>query len=217
MSWLRHHAQAAPAGHWDELRDRFGAVQPTADELTQPPGQLWEDFMARLGPDGLASLKPRMANLRQQVRDNGITYNVYANAEQPQRPWALDLFPLIVSTRHWAQIERGVLQRMALLEHIMADAYGPQTLVAKGLLPAALVQGHPAYLHAMHGAAPVGGHYLSLAAFDLARGPDGLWWLLSQRTQAPSGLGYLLENRLIISRLFPEAFEGLPVQRLAAT
>jgi uncharacterized circularly permuted ATP-grasp superfamily protein/uncharacterized alpha-E superfamily protein len=217
MSWLRQHAQAAPDGHWDELRDRFGAVQPTADELTQPPGQLWEDFMARLGPEGLASLNPRMANLRRQVRDNGITYNVYANAEQPQRPWALDLFPLIVSTRHWAQIERGVLQRMALLEHIMADAYGPQTLVAKGLLPAALVQGHPAYLHAMHGAAPVGGHYLSLAAFDLARGPDGLWWLLSQRTQAPSGLGYLLENRLIISRLFPEAFEGLPVQRLAAT
>ncbi|MBD8050736.1 circularly permuted type 2 ATP-grasp protein [Limnohabitans radicicola] len=217
MSWLRQHAQAAPAGHWDELRDRVDAIAPTADELSQPPGQLWEDFMARLGPEGLASLNPRMANLRRQVRDNGITYNVYANAEQPQRPWALDLFPLIISTRHWAQIERGVLQRMALLEHIMADAYGPQTLVAKGLLPAALVQGHPGYLHAMHGAAPVGGHYLSLAAFDLARGPDGLWWLMSQRTQAPSGLGYLLENRLIISRLFPEAFDQLPVQRLAAT
>ena len=213
MSWLRTHAQTAPAGHWDELRNRLSA----AAHEGHPPGLLWSDFIERLGPEGLAGLNQRMANLRRQVHDNGITYNVYAQTDQPQRPWALDLFPLMIGAEAWQQIERGVRQRMALLEHIMADAYGPQTLVARGLLPAALVQGHPGYLHPMHGVAPVGGHYLSLAAFDLARGPDGLWWLLSQRTQAPSGLGYLLENRLIVSRLFPEAFESLPVQRLAAT
>ena len=213
MSWLRDHAQAAPEGHWDELRNRLSAAAPEG----HPPGLLWSDFIERLGPEGLAGLNQRMANLRRQVHDNGITYNVYAQTDQPQRPWALDLFPLMIGAEAWQQIERGVRQRMALLEHIMADAYGPQSLVARGLLPAALVQGHPGYLHPMHGVAPVGGHYLSLAAFDLARGPDGLWWLLSQRTQAPSGLGYLLENRLIVSRLFPEAFESLPVQRLAAT
>ncbi len=213
MSWLRTHAQTAPAGHWDELRNRLSA----AAHEGHPPGLLWSDFIERLGPEGLAGLNQRMANLRRQVHDNGITYNVYAQTDQPQRPWALDLFPLMIGAEAWQQIERSVRQRMALLEHIMADAYGPQTLVARGLLPAALVQGHPGYLHPMHGVAPVGGHYLSLAAFDLARGPDGLWWLLSQRTQAPSGLGYLLENRLIVSRLFPEAFESLPVQRLAAT
>ncbi len=213
MRWLSMHAQSAPVGHWDELRNRLSA----AAEPAHPPGLLWSDFMARLGPEGLAGLNQRMANLRRQVRDNGITYNVYAQSDAPQRPWALDLFPLMIGAQAWEQIERGVRQRMALLEHIMQDAYGPQSLVARGLLPAALVQGHPGYLHALHGAAAVGGHYLSLAAFDLARGPDGLWWLLSQRTQAPSGLGYLLENRLIVSRLFPEAFESLPVQRLAAT
>jgi uncharacterized circularly permuted ATP-grasp superfamily protein/uncharacterized alpha-E superfamily protein len=212
MSWLRSHAQAAPEGHWDELRNRLSAASDGA-----PPGLLWDDFIRQLGPEGLSGLNARMANLRRQVHDNGITYNVYAQTDQPQRPWALDLFPLMIGAEAWQQIERGVRQRMALLEHIMADAYGPQTLVARGLLPAALVQGHPGYLHPMHGVAPVGGHYLSLAAFDLARGPDGLWWLLSQRTQAPSGLGYLLENRLIVSRLFPEAFESLAVQRLAAT
>ncbi len=213
MSWLRLHAQRAPAGHWDELRNRLS----TEGDAAHPPGLLWSDLLARLGPDGLNSLNQRMVSQRRQVHDNGITYNVYAQAEQPQRPWALDLFPLMIGAQAWQQIERGVRQRMALLEHIMADAYGPQQLLACGLLPAALVQGHPGYLHPMHGVAPVGGHYLSLAAFDLARGPDGLWWLLSQRTQAPSGLGYLLENRLIVSRLFPEAFEALPVQRLAAT
>ncbi len=213
MSWLRQHAQAAPEGHWDELRNHLveAQVDPSG------PAGLWADFIDKLGPEGLAGLNPRMANLRRQVHDNGITYNVYAQTDQPQRPWALDLFPLMIGAQAWQQIEQGVRQRMQLLEHIMQDAYGPQSLVARGLLPAALVQGHPGYLHPMHGVAPVGGRYLSLAAFDLARGPDGLWWLLSQRTQAPSGLGYLLENRLIVSRLFPEAFESLPVQRLAAT
>jgi len=213
MNWLRDHAQAAPRGHWDELRNRLSGVSQEA----HPPGLLWTEFIDHLGPDGLSGLNSRMASLRRQVRDNGITYNIYAHYDQPQRPWALDLFPLLISAEAWEQVEQGVRQRMQLLEHIMQDAYGPQTLLARGLLPAALVQGHPGYLHAMHGAPPVGGHYLSLAAFDLARGPDGLWWLMSQRTQAPSGLGYLLENRLIISRLFPEAFEALPVQRLAAT
>ncbi len=158
-----------------------------------------------------------MNQLQRQVHDNGISYNVYADTDRPQRPWSLDLFPLMVDALSWQQIESGVLQRMRLLEHIMADTYGPQNLLAQGQLPAALVQGHPGYLHAMQGVPPVGGQYLSLAAFDLARGPDGCWWLLSQRTQAPSGLGYLLENRQIISRQFPQAFENMPVQRLADT
>jgi len=217
MNWLAHQALAAPAGHWDELR---GLTIPPASEEPKDQAQMseaWQTFIQHLGNDGLESLGLRMGNLQRQVRDNGITYNVYAAADQPQRPWSLDLFPLMVPEANWQQIEAGVLQRMQLLERIMADAYGPQNLVLSGQLPAALVQGHPAYLPAMHGAPPVGGRYLSLAAFDLARGPDGCWWLLSQRTQAPSGLGYLLENRLIVSRQFPKAFEGFPVQRLAET
>ena len=213
MSWLREHAQAAPAGHWDELRDRLSSAQ---SQHAAPAG-LWAQFISHLGPEGLAGLNARMASLRRQVHDNGITYNVHTQMDGPQRPWALDLFPLMIEAADWQQIVQGVRQRMTLLEHIMQDAYGPQKLVAEGLLPAALVQGHPGYLPAMHGTPAVGGRFLSLVAFDLARGPDGLWWLLSQRTQAPSGLGYLLENRLIVSRLFPEAFESLPVQRLAST
>jgi len=203
--------EAAPVGHWDELRGG-----ETGRSLSAP----WQRFIAPLDKSASAfeaDLNTRMANLQRQVRDNGITYNVYASADQPQRPWSLDLFPLMLGHSDWQQIEAGVMQRMELLERIMADAYGPQQLVLQGQLPAALVQGHPAYLPAMHGVAPVGGRYLSLAAFDLARGPDGCWWLLSQRTQAPSGLGYLIENRQIVSRLFPQAFEAFPVQRLAHT
>ena len=211
-------AQTAPSGHWDELQ---GGVpqRPIGGEETSTPAlpplsREWSEFMAHLQDTRPAALNARMAQLERQVRDNGISYNVYADADRPQRPWSLDLFPLMVDTLSWQQIESGVLQRMRLLEHIMADTYGPQRLLAQGQLPAALIQGHPGYLHAMQGVPPVGGQYLSLAAFDLARGPDGCWWLLSQRTQAPSGLGYLLENRQIISRQFPQAFEAMPVQRL---
>ena len=213
LKWLALQRERAPLGHWDELRGN-------ASESDDAISRAWQTFIGTLdiaSGRGPSDLNARTANLQRQVRDNGITYNVYAAADQPQRPWSLDLFPLMVEAREWPQISAGVLQRMHLLESIMADAYGPQKLVRSGLLPAALVQGHPAYLPAMHGVAPVGGRYLSLAAFDLARGPDGCWWLLSQRTQAPSGLGYLLENRQLVSRQFPAAFESFPVQRLAET
>ncbi len=215
LSRLLRQAQTAPTGHWDELRgqSQTNAQAPASAYLS---GE-WARFFDPLAGQSSAGLNAHAASLARQVRDNGITYNVYADAQQPQRPWALDLLPLMVDPVSWAQIEAGVLQRMQLLEHIMADTYGPQTLLRQGLLPAELVQGHPGYLHAMQGAAPVGDRFLSLAAFDLARGPDGCWWLLSQRTQAPSGLGYLLENRQLLAREFPDAFEAMPVQHLAAT
>ncbi len=208
-------APPAAHGHFDELRGRSFDSDSIANysELTGA----WGQFFEYIGPDGFADLNHRTANLHRQIRDNGVTYNVYADAHGPQRPWSLDLFPLIITPESWQQIEAGVLQRVQLLDRVMADVYGPQTLLRQGLLPAALVQGHPGYLRAMHGVPPVSGNHLHVAAFDLARGPDGHWWLVSQRTQAPSGLGYLLENRISISRLFPEAFEGLHVQRLAST
>jgi uncharacterized circularly permuted ATP-grasp superfamily protein/uncharacterized alpha-E superfamily protein len=159
----------------------------------------------------------RAASLQRQIRDNGVTYNVYADEEGPQRPWSLDLFPLIIDAASWSRIDEGVQQRMRLLEAVMADVYGPQNYLRAGLLPAALVQGHPGYLRPMHGARPVGGVHLHVAAFDLARGLDGNWWVVGQRCQAPSGLGYLLENRLAVSRQFPQAFQSMRVQRLAAT
>ncbi len=177
----------------------------------------WRQFFTECETDGLGDLNQRTTNLERQIRDNGVTYNVYADEDGPQRPWSLGLFPLIVSAQSWLQIEAGVTQRTRLLDRVMADVYGPQDLLAQGLLPPALVQGHPGYLRSMHGVQPVGGTHLHIAAFDLARGPDGNWWVVSQRTQAPSGLGYLLENRLAISRLFPQAFENLQVQRLAGT
>jgi len=231
-------APPAAPGHFDELRGaatppdalrpgtssqpapESGPTEAGEEDITDeraPLAPAWSDFFEHLGPGGFDDLPRRAVNLARQIRDNGVTYNVYADADGPQRPWSLDLFPLIVSPESWAQIESGVLQRVRVLDRVMADVYGPQQLLAEGLLPAALVQGHPGYLRAMHGVRPPGDTWLHIVAFDLARGPDGNWWVVSQRTQAPSGLGYLLENRLAITRQFPQAFEALHVQRLAAT
>ena len=199
----------ADAGHGDELRD-------DADPQALAPH--WARFFDHVGTDGLADLNRRADNLQRQIRDNGVTYNVYADsAKGLQRPWALDLFPMIVPPLDWAHIEAGVQQRARLLNAMMADLYGPQELLKQALLPAALVQGHPGYLRAMQGVQPAGGTWLHIVAFDLAHGPDGRWWVVGQRTQAPSGLGYLLENRIAIARQFPKAFAGLKVQRLAAS
>ena len=216
----------ASAGHFDELRgkpsrtDTSTATEVNATNLGASDAVLtgaWSQFFAQSEAQTPADLDQRAASLQRQIRDNGVTYNVYADEEGPQRPWSLDLFPLIIDAPSWSRIDEGVQQRMRLLEAVMADVYGPQNYLRAGLLPAALVQGHPGYLRPMHGARPVGGVHLHVAAFDLARGLDGNWWVVGQRCQAPSGLGYLLENRLAVSRQFPQAFQSMRVQRLAAT
>ncbi len=207
------HNRLAAAGHFDELTGSLSNLIATHAD----PVSAWSRFFKKIDHDSAADLDQRCSNLARQVRDNGITYNVYADENGPQRPWSLDLFPLLLDAPTWAHIEAGVLQRVRLLESVLADVYGDQTLLTQGFLPPALVHGHPGYLRAMHGVKPVGGRYLHIAAFDLARGPDGKWWLEAQRTQAPSGLGYLLENRLAISAQFRLAFDRLRVQRLAGT
>ncbi len=194
-----------------------GRALGSGDARQTTPSPHWGRFAELMGASGWADLDERNRRLARQVRDNGVSYNVYADPDQPQRPWSLDLLPLIIPPEPWAHIERGVQQRMRLLEHLLADAYGPQRAVRDGFIPSSVLLGAPGYLRSMHGVEALGGQRLCVAAFDLARDADGLWWLVSQRLQAPSGLGYLLENRLTVRKLLPECFEAMPVQRLAAS
>ena len=197
-------AALAKAGHFDELHRDDSLL---ADH--------WKVFFDQLEPTGLADLDQKTQELNRQIRENGITYNVYADEYGPQRPWSVDLFPLIIDTAAWQEIECGVLQRARLLEAIMADVYGEQHLLKEGWIPPALIQGHPGYMRSMHGVKPCGNKHLHIIAFDLARAPDGSWSVLSQRTQAPSGLGYLLENRNLIARQFSKAYESMQIAPLA--
>ncbi|MCO5976109.1 circularly permuted type 2 ATP-grasp protein [Ideonella oryzae] len=211
---LAHGAlQRGDEGHFDELTGRLNEGAAPAGALTPT----WQRFFESTGAEGWQDLPNRQDRLRHRVREDGATYNVYDDPDQPTRPWPLELLPMLIGADDWADIEQGVAQRARLLNAAMADIYGERSLLDLGLLPTSLVLGHPQYLRPLHGAKPLGGVHLHVAAFDLSRGPDGSWRVLQQRTQAPSGLGYLVENRLIVSQQLPEAFRDLHVQRLAAS
>lgn len=208
-------AQRGKDGQFDELRGRLTQAGAPAGELSP----LWQRFFETTGLSGWQAMNQRAERIQRQVQEDGATYNVYSDDDELQssRVWPLELLPMLIGADEWRGIEQGVVQRARLLNETLADVYGPRRLLDAGLLPPSLVFAHPQYLRPMHGCVPPGGIYLHSVAFDLARGADGLWWVVGQRTQAPSGPGYMLENRLIIAQQFPEAFREMSVQRLAAS
>ncbi len=153
---------------------------------------------------------------RRMIVENGITYNVYADLKGRDRPWVLDPLPYLISAREWQAIELGVAQRARLLNAVLVDLYGKQELLSQGALPAEIPFGHPNFLWPCTGAKLSGDRWLSLYAVDLARSADGRWWVLADRTQAPSGPGYALENRQIVRRAFPHLAQSMDVRPLGA-
>ncbi|WP_454565442.1 circularly permuted type 2 ATP-grasp protein [Pseudomonas sp. AIG] len=192
------------AGTYHELLDGSGAVRPH-----------WRRLFDQLQRSTPAQLVQRQALLARQIQENGVTYNVYADPKGADRPWELDLLPHVIAADEWQQLSAGIAQRARLLNAVLADLYGPQRLIREGLLPAELVFGHNNFLWPCQHIAPPEDAFLHLYAVDLARTPDGRWWVTADRTQAPSGAGYALENRTIVSRAFPELYRDLKVQHLA--
>jgi len=193
---------AADSRRYDELLDPAGAVRPH-----------WRRFIEHLCAHDMREVARRGIELtRRLIIENGVTYNVYADPQGADRPWALDPLPLILSAAEWRVIEAGVSQRARLLDALLADLYGTQRLLAEGVLAPELPFGHPNFLWPCHGLQPRNGRWLHLYAADLARAPDGRWWLLADRTQAPSGSGYALENREIVEQVLPEPIRVLGVR-----
>ena len=170
------------------------------------------DFLNVAGAQGLAD---RWQEGRRLIHNNGVTYNVYGDPESMERPWPLDPLPFLIAEDEWASIETAIAQRATLLNAMLADMYGPRRLLREGRLPADLVFGHPGFLRPCCGILPPGGIWLHNYSADIARAPDGKWWVLADRTQAPSGAGYALENRLVSLRVLPELFRSGNVRRLA--
>lgn len=181
-------------------------------DAPRPHWTRFADSLARLGPQELAR---RWEQARRLLRENGVTYNVYGDPRGTDRPWELDPLPLLLAPDEWQALEAGLAQRAQLLNLILADLYGPQRLLRDGLLPPELLWAHPGFLRPCHGVSVPLARYLHLLAVDLARAPDGRWWVLADRTQAPSGAGYALENRIVLSRALTELFRECRVQRLA--
>jgi uncharacterized circularly permuted ATP-grasp superfamily protein/uncharacterized alpha-E superfamily protein len=192
------------AQRYDELLERDGSIRAH-----------WRPLIEQLSRGGADTVRRCVDMTRRLIIENGVTYNVYADPQGRDRPWQLDPLPLLIDHREWRELEAGITQRAQLLNALLGDLYGPQKLIAEGVVPAELAFGHPNFLWAAHGIRPPGDTWLHLYAADLARAPDGRWWVLNDRTQTPSGPGYALENRAIIGRVLPGLVNQLRTRPLS--
>ena len=202
-----------------QLLSGYSALEGRYDELLAAPDSPrphWDAFLRALASREGAEVSDTLSLTEREIREHGITYNVYADPQGADRLWEVDPLPLLISPSEWEGIETGIAQRAELLNRVLADIYGPQQLLRSGAIPPSVIFGHSGFLHQARGIRPPGGVHLFQYAADLARSPDGHWWVVGDRTQAPSGAGYALENRLVISRVFPQMFRDLHVERLAA-
>ena len=198
--WTAEYARL-PGAH-DEFQDAEGR-----------PRAHWLHFLEAMAELDATEISRRFASADRHIRDMGISYRVYG--ETGERSWPLSHLPLLLTESEWREIAAGVEQRASLLEAVLADIYGEGRFVAEGHLPAAALTGSPNFLRPLKGVKPPSGKHLHLYAADLGRGPDGRWWVLGDRTQAPSGAGYALENRLVLSRALPQLYSEMNVDRLA--
>jgi uncharacterized circularly permuted ATP-grasp superfamily protein/uncharacterized alpha-E superfamily protein len=195
----------SPGGAFDEMLAAGGEIRPA-----------WQPLLQSLGEIDRAALADRWEQARRVIRENGVTYNVHGDPAGMSRPWELDALPLLVPAAEWNAIAAGLAQRARLLNLILEDLYGPQRLLAEGLLPPELVFLNPGYLRPCHGLAVPKGRYLYLYAGHLARDDAGSWTVLADKARGPTGAGYAIENRIVISRMLPDIFRDCQVQRLAS-
>lgn len=212
-----YHRGLVPSGRRDGNREPCVHDEIVYDEMLTDAGvprPVWQSVMDALGRIGADGLGERREEARRLLYRNGVTYNNYADPRGTDRPWPLDLVPLPIGAREWRDLEAGLIQRATLLNTVLRDLYGAQTLIASGRLPPALVHANRGFLRACHGVEVPHGIFLHLYAADLVRGSDGRWRVLSDRTQTPAGVGYALENRSVVSRVMQDIFEVCNVRRL---
>jgi len=188
------------------------------DEMYAGEGKIlphWRVLMQELDQLGREGLERRHLEAQRLLRENGVTFNIYDGLHGMARPWELDPIPLFISAEEWTIIEAGLVQRAELLNLVLADIYGPQQLLKEGLLPPELVFGHAGFQRSCVGSIKAGDRALTICSSNLARGPDGRMWVIDDRAQSPSGAGYALENRMVMTRIAPALFRDCHVRRLA--
>jgi uncharacterized circularly permuted ATP-grasp superfamily protein/uncharacterized alpha-E superfamily protein len=206
-------AGAARLSGWLRGYKPLNGVPDELFDASGRPRDYWLRFLADLAAYPAEQIRSRFTLATRHIRDTGVSYRIYG--EENERSWPINPVPLILGQGEWATIAAGVEQRAALMERLLEDIYGEASLVTSGALPAAALTGSPDFIRPLRGVRPPGGRHLQLYAADLARGPDGRWWVLGDRTQAPSGAGYELENRLVLSRAYPDLYNAMNVERLA--
>jgi uncharacterized circularly permuted ATP-grasp superfamily protein/uncharacterized alpha-E superfamily protein len=191
-------------GSYDEMVDSAGAIRAH-----------WRTFVRQVEGLDPGELDGRWAQARQLIHDNGISFNVYGDPRGMERLWQLSPIPVVIGAEEFAEVAAGLVQRALLLDALLADLYGPQRALCEGWLPPELVLAHPSFLRSCHGLIPPQGRFLHFYAADLVRLPSGRFHVLIDRTQAPAGAGYALENRIVVSRVLPDVFRDCNIERLA--
>ncbi|WP_297353449.1 circularly permuted type 2 ATP-grasp protein [Paraburkholderia sp.] len=198
---------------WTRDYERLPGIPDEFIAQDGTPREVWTRFFEAFGMLAPADVERRFGSADRHLREAGVTYR--APGDIADRIWPLSHVPLLIGETEWQQISAAVSQRAQLLEMVLTDLYGDAKLVAEGALPAAAIAGSAEYLRSVCGVQPPGGRYLNVYAADLGRGPDGRWWVLGDRTQAPSGMGYALENRLVLSRAFTDLYKSMNIERVA--
>jgi len=191
-------------GYWDETLLPSGY-----------PRRHWRKIFVEIGRMGFRQLTRRWQSGQQLIQSQGVTYNLGTLSDGGEHPWPMDPIPFVIDGKEWSSIEQAVIQRATLFNAVLADLYGEQRLIHDRLLPAALVFANPHFLRPCVGFKPPGGVYLHTYAMDIARSPAGTWWVIADRSQAPSGMGYALQNRLLSARALPDVFDQCRVRQLA--
>ena len=212
---------AGPAGAASTKPSLFNAVGFPGDAFNEAfdDGSMakahWRALISTLDATGTEVLDQRQDRVRRMRHEDGATFNPFDDPGGRGTPWALDMIPLPVTAAEWAEVEAGIFQRALLIEQILVDIYGPQTLIKDGRLPAEIIYANPNFLRACHGIRPSGNRFLTFYAVDLYRGPDGRFRVFRDYGANPAGLGYALENRIVISRVFSDLYHQTQILRLA--
>ncbi|MBF0303041.1 MAG: circularly permuted type 2 ATP-grasp protein [Desulfamplus sp.] len=186
--------------------------------FTPPVGESsehWQGLMNYLNSLGSKELDRRWQKAKRIMHEHGAAYNIFSGKKGGERPWELDPVPYPISTATWSFLEKGISQRTRLLTAIYNDIYGPQTLISNNHLPPELLFANPRFLRQCHNLYNQDSLKLHFHATDLCRLSDGEWRVISDQAQSPSGAGYALENRIILSRILPRMFHSGKVMRLA--
>ena len=188
-----------------------GAGEPRYDEVVDDGGALRSGWKA-LAEHALAltadDLRRIDGEITRFLADDGVSYvRADAGADGGAQPWQLDPMPLVLDAPSWAPLEVGLAQRAELLNAILVDVYGEQRLLREGIVPSAVIFGHSGFLRPLARASASDRHPLLLSAVDLGRDAHGEWRVLTDRVQAPSGLGFAAENRRVISQVLPDLFQ----------
>ena len=201
------------------LIDKMFNNAPFLDEMATDQGKIrphWERLAKYYEQIGSVRLGQFHGEVGRQLRENGVTYNVYGDPNGMNRPWILDPVPMVFSSDEWEKIEKGLVQRTSLLNLILSDLYGAQSLIKEGLIPFELVYNHKGFIRQAHNIKLDGEQQLIQYSSDLARGPDGKMWVLHDRTDAPSGSGYTFENRAAMTRVFPDLIRENHVRKITS-